>query len=70
MQEFAHGLLGPQPVTVTARASTGPSDTNVQKVLRMRLTPNDHHQRCEPAAEGFRGVSELNCWLASAEWCG
>src|SRR6266550_7545760 len=30
--------------------------------------PNDHHQRCEPAAEGFRIVAGLNGLLASAAW--
>jgi hypothetical protein len=31
---------------------------------------NAHHQRCEPAANDLRIVTELNGWLASAEWCG
>src|SRR3974390_1598359 len=33
-------------------------------------TPNDHHQRWEPAARDFRIVPELNGWLPSAAWCG
>ena len=32
------------------------------------MWPNDHHQRCEPAAEDFRIVTELNGRLASAAW--
>jgi hypothetical protein len=31
---------------------------------------NDHHQRCEPAADSSRIVTEPNGWLASAAWCG
>src|SRR4051812_47730582 len=30
---------------------------------------NDHHQRCEPAAEGDGTVTDINGWLASAACC-
>jgi hypothetical protein len=39
-------------------------------VESMCVSPNDHHQRCEPAAEGSPIGTELNGWLASAAWCG
>jgi len=32
------------------------------------MTANDHHQRCEPAANSIRIVTELNGWLSSAAW--
>jgi hypothetical protein len=35
-----------------------------------RFTPNDHHQRCEPAAADVRIVTDVNGWLASAAWFG
>jgi hypothetical protein len=39
--------------------------------LAMRvIQPNDHNQRCEPAANVVGTMTVLNGWLASAEWCG
>src|SRR5215472_3612430 len=34
------------------------------------IWPNDHHQRCEPAAKRAGTVTDVNGWLASAAWCG
>src|ERR1043166_3765419 len=39
-------------------------------VAKALMTPNDQHQRWEPAAADAGMVSDLNGWLPSAECCG
>ena len=36
----------------------------------LMMTPNDQHQRWEPAAKDSRIVTGLDGWLPSAECCG
>jgi hypothetical protein len=57
------------------RANNGLEDSN-KRAAKFPMASgcvhrtNGQHQRCEPAANGFGIVSELNGWLASAACCG